>query len=364
MDTQTISESQLDREIWLESRKSVMGAGMVTDIERDIFTQAYASVGGFDLGAYRKSISSYAKMRTGFEKQLKSLIANFDAGRLSRSATIAQFRTIATETYRGAFRLGAMRAGNPFYKDIGLTAVDRKFGLMARQTEERYFSRFLDQLSAKKSRLAPSVRAGNYAKSLDAQYWNGFTVGTGTAFLIHWEMGMPFGPHCGDCEDIAARSPYTSKTLPTVPRAGDTACRHNCYCTLVSVKPGRGVEAPGGFDGLGATGPGISRTGLEASACLVQTRTGQAVSGGVHKMFDDLYAQMYTLRAKVALSAGEEQAIFIAQRKLVNAELIKLAKSYNVRVIPRYSVKEVIKIAESLKAKGLDLVKGIWLCPF
>lgn len=356
-------ESQLDREVWLESRKSIMGAGMVTDIERDIFTQAYASVGGFDLGAYQQSMKGFAAMRVSFERQLVGVIRDFESGKLTRAATMAKFRSAATPAYRGAFKLGAMRAGNPFYKDIGLTAVDRKFGLLARRTEERYFAKFLDQVSTKTSRLPATVRAGNYAKSLDAQYWNGFVVGTGENFLIHWEMGLPVGAHCGDCEEIAARSPYTSQTLPTVPRAGDTQCLHQCYCSLVSLKPGRGAEAPGGFDGLGATGPGVSRTGFERSACIVQTRDGLAVSADVARLFDDLYDQLYTLRAKVALTSGQEQALLIAQRKLVNQELIRLAKSYNVRVIPRYSTKEIIKMAESLQAKGFDLIKGIWQCP-
>jgi hypothetical protein len=38
--------------------------------------------------------------------------------------------------------------------------------------------------------------------------------------------------------EIAARSPYTRATLPTVPGRGDTQCLSNCRCRLDIVKGG------------------------------------------------------------------------------------------------------------------------------
>jgi len=344
--------STLDLLVLNESAKSITTKVKDLDPERDIFTTAHGSVGGFDLGAHRSSIAQYSSLRRRFDRELKGILADFQAGKIDHRQALLKFRNTATTTYRSAFRLGAMRAGNPYYKDIGLTAVDAKFAVAARRAEERFFNRFLTQTARGTSRLDPMTRVSNYAKSLDAQFWNGYVAGSPETVQIHWELGLPSGDHCGDCEEIAAHSPYNRNTLPTVPRAGDTQCLHQCYCQLVTYVPG-----------TGQVGRRISRTGLEKSTVIVRTVDGLEVDQAIANLFDDLYDQLYVLRAKIALTRGAEQAKFIAQRRVLNAEIIKLAKAYNVRVVPRFSVEDVIKIAESLKSKGYDIVKGVWLCP-
>ncbi len=48
---------------------------------------------------------------------------------------------------------------------------------------------------------------------------------------IYWRLGVPKTSHCPKCPQLAAGSPYTAETLPTVP-GGDTPCQQFCYCHL------------------------------------------------------------------------------------------------------------------------------------
>lgn len=51
--------------------------------------------------------------------------------------------------------------------------------------------------------------------------------------LLVWELGAD-EDHCEDCIGLADGSPYERGAVPTWPGAGDTACRDNCYCSIVA----------------------------------------------------------------------------------------------------------------------------------
>jgi hypothetical protein len=71
------------------------------------------------------------------------------------------------------------------------------------------------------------ARARMYGNTAQKSYWDFYTRG---ARRIVWQLNP--AEHCPDCLGLAANSPYTESTLPTVPGAGDTRCRSNCKCTL------------------------------------------------------------------------------------------------------------------------------------
>jgi hypothetical protein len=95
----------------------------------------------------------------------------------------------------------------------------------------------------------------------------------------------------------------------------------------------------------------------------VATEEGGPVSSDVVRLFSDLFDEMNLLRAKMSLSSGDELAQYAASRKLVNAEIIQLQQSYNVRAVPRWSSGDVVKRAEALRNRGLELVREVWKCP-
>lgn len=51
--------------------------------------------------------------------------------------------------------------------------------------------------------------------------------------LLVWTLGDDVD-HCDVCPDLADGSPYAKGDLPTWPKAGDTPCFDNCYCTITA----------------------------------------------------------------------------------------------------------------------------------
>ena len=49
--------------------------------------------------------------------------------------------------------------------------------------------------------------------------------------LIDWVHGVD-EDHCEDCLDLESGSPYAKGDVPTWPKAGDTQCFDNCYCSI------------------------------------------------------------------------------------------------------------------------------------
>lgn len=69
-------------------------------------------------------------------------------------------------------------------------------------------------------------------------YWGAGNQGYGQALEasdveIAWQLGAD-EDHCADCLGLASGSPYARGQIPTWPKAGDTACFDNCYCSIVA----------------------------------------------------------------------------------------------------------------------------------
>jgi hypothetical protein len=67
--------------------------------------------------------------------------------------------------------------------------------------------------------------------------WGAGNQGYGEALgaadvLIDWQLGSD--DPCSDCVDLASGSPYAKGDVPTWPKAGDTQCFDNCYCSIVA----------------------------------------------------------------------------------------------------------------------------------
>ncbi len=87
-------------------------------------------------------------------------------------------------------------------------------------------------IDAKIEALRSSIT--RYAKPMwgTGQQGYGDSLGVNGVLLV-WELGAD-EDHCSDCIGLADGSPYQRGDVPTWPGAGDTACRDNCYCSIVA----------------------------------------------------------------------------------------------------------------------------------
>lgn len=107
----------------------------------------------------------------------------------------------------------------------------REWGRVGRmlRDEYQYLAKFAIDIAAGKVSLAQAlVRVRLYGRATRATYWNEWT--RRREGEVWWVLGI--AEHCPDCVTLAENSPYTMKSLPTVPAAGDTECKRNCKCRL------------------------------------------------------------------------------------------------------------------------------------
>jgi hypothetical protein len=147
-----------------------------------------------------------------------------------------RFYHVLEQLHADATVYGRSRAGDLAPPDID----DRRFAEVVLKGEEFYLAKFLDDLDLGRyvgedgdlSERAVAARARMYLTKAKATANEAWALTDGGPFT--WVLGE--AEHCGDCLDLAARSPYTIDTIPTYPRAGSTLCMFNCRCLLHGVR--------------------------------------------------------------------------------------------------------------------------------
>ena len=323
-----------------------------------------SKVEGLDLDANKASIGLWGQAAASYEASLSQLVSKwFDsvgttfqhAKGLSSalSPRLANFEKAMFDSYAKAFQAGALKMGNSQYKDIkNLTASDRRLLRRVVSKEMGYLKRYLSQDGVKKlggQHFRGVSRAQGFVNSLDSAFFRGMVAGAGDNQIFFWEVGGAVVMHCPDCITLNVGSPYLKQNLPTVPRAGETQCHSWCKCTLRAEGLGQ-AEYGTPFQGSGVS--------MDAE-CSVWDAEGVPVSGSVQKLFDDLYRSLNLARGKIAATAGDMQKQWIANRIEINKNIIDLSKSYKVRVVPRWSVKDIQANVNTLMKKGLTHITDL-----
>ncbi|TET66049.1 MAG: hypothetical protein E3J56_14990 [Candidatus Aminicenantes bacterium] len=323
---------------------------------------------GFDLDANKASVSTWGQAQASYEASLSKLVNGwFDSvgttfqhskGLSSAlSPRLANFEKAMLDSYSKAFAAGALKMGNSQYKDIkNMTASDRRLIRRMVSKEMGFLKNFLSGDAKRKlagQHFRGVSRAQGFVNSLDAQFFRGMLAGAGETQIFFWETGGAVAYHCPDCITLNVGSPYLKQNLPTVPRAGETQCHSYCKCTLRAEGLGQ-AEYGTPFQGSGVS--------MDAE-CAVWDAEGMPVSGSVQKLFDDLYSQLNLARGKISVTTGDMQKKWIAARIQVNQDIINLSKSYKVRVVPRWSVKDLTTNIRTLTGKGLVHVTDLSSIP-
>jgi hypothetical protein len=256
-------------------------------------TEPKSKMEGFDLAANKASIGAWGQAASSYEASLSKLVNGW-FGSIGKTVTrglsaalnskLVGFEKLMSSAYSKAFQAGALKMGNAQYKDIkNLTASDRRLIRQKVSKEMGYLKRYLNQDAVRKlggQHFRGVSRAQGFVNSLDAQFFRGMLAGAGDNQIFFWELGGAVVMHCPDCITLNVDSPYLKQNLPTVPRAGETQCHSWCKCVLRAEGLGQ-AEFGTPFQGSGVS--------MDAE-CSVWDAEGVPVSGGVQKLFDDLYS--------------------------------------------------------------------------
>lgn len=219
-----------------------------------------------------------------------------------------------------------------------------------------FAQRFAKDIAAGKPeqpfRMPVRQRSELYAKALNGGYNAGAVDASPGDELIWWRLGA--ADHCTDCPVIAASSPYTQATLPSLPGDGATECRSNCACFLEFLPSAgpivRPVDAELPFED-GALKPGQPPPGLRLPTTAEQ------------RVILDMESRMNYARRMVAETAGTaEQAKWIRVRRDINQQLIDYNSRLGIWHRPTFSVGEVIRgqnvspkdVGKLVTTRGLD----------
>jgi len=336
----------------VEVGKSLDVTGL--DPVRDTFTTAHAALTPATLdrmGMFRQSLGMLRTAQSSYQTALNTLTSQLQAGRISSSAALARFKVSANSAYRDAFLAGTYRAGNPYYKDLGLTRKDTGFVRRMGGIESRYWKGLQkDMLNPAYPRWRVGWRLEMYGQAINSQYWNGYVAGLPETAMIAWMLGTPRFEHCPDCLSLQANSPYLRAVLPTVPKSGDTQCMTRCYCML------REISRQDAMD-RGLIPPGVGMTPSEVYGMKpvdVIGAGGLPVSGDIAAVFTDLYSEINRLRQLMELDIANVER-YIGARKALLQQVRSLKTTHAVRVIPRYSVEDLVRVVRSLSKAGWEL---------
>jgi len=335
-------------------------------------TEIFMSLGLENPKLMAQGFTEYRNIMARFQTDMGSIVSRFQSGTMSYSEAMKSWRTLTKDRYIDMFKAGTKAVGNPYYTDadIGLTRKDLSFINKARRAEAKHFQRFLRDIKdplhgAPKGTPGRRIkvhdymsRGGYYAKSAKAQMFNGMVAGAGQNLIIHWKLGTPQGDHCDVCPIYANRQ-WTWKTLPTVPRAGDTPCLFNCYCHLELTTrqgkrlggdpdTGKSVFQPGGAPGVGTP---------QRSGQIRDTETGEVMDSklppDMAQEHEALRKSLNRYRQMIEVTEGDMLKLAIQARKQLNAKLIALQKQYpGLRFSPTMSVKDLVATVNIAEAKG------------
>jgi len=206
-----------------------IGSRRITSDEKNVvaaFTQALKP--GADKRVYPRAKMAWNRYKEKMKAEFRDLVQQLEKGKITKNQFIVRSRALFKAGYEKAYRLGTDAAGLDFLK---LPKEDLRWLKRARSHDYKFLRKFADDIVAGRGKMSYMDRADMYVQSIDGIFDAGRVDGyPNESTLVYWELSS--AEHCGDCIDLAMRSPFTPKTLPTTPRAGNTKCLSNCKCNL------------------------------------------------------------------------------------------------------------------------------------
>lgn len=200
--------------------------------------------------AKRRQVLAFLRALDAFHADEQSIEAGIDpaTGAALPPSQVPQAISAATarlaESFHAAIDAGWSESFQAGMQELhGGVAPSRKSQRVLQAetaAQKAYATRFASDVAAgvptQPGRWSEGRRVSAYAEATGAAVQIAGALGGPPAELIWWHLGEVVN-HCAECPIIAANSPYTQDSIPTVPRAGATPCRASCKCYLTTAPP-------------------------------------------------------------------------------------------------------------------------------
>ena len=274
-----------------------------------------------------QAVADYDSLKEEFKVALFGILGSYQRGEIKAEVMEEMWRSEIRNTWEKAYGLGIRSVGNPF----GVWEQDKTWLKGAEAEEFGYLGKFAEDI--KKNELAMGIedRLGMYVETLDSVYFHGQVEGSPEFVKIIWHLRD--SKHCNDCIKLAAGSPYTKTTLPTVPRSGDSRCLSNCKCFL-EFKYADEKPAPELYVIKGSK-PIVPPEGYRLPSDKERDKLGQMSS------------EIDRLRGLISATSGDQKKELIRMRRDLNADLIDFMEKHKIYYVPGGQVQKV-KFVESI----------------
>jgi hypothetical protein len=173
-------------------------------------------------------VANYTRTKQEYSKSMMLNMSNFLAGRMSMDDYNTAQKDAMKIAFTDAYKLGK------YFGTGGLSQIDtteKKFISYQVAKEMEFMRNFAVDMQNQSGKMPYSRRMKMYTDSLDSMFGFGRLVYLPDDIKIIWQLGVT-DKHCPDCLMFAARNPYTKKTLPGLPKSGNSRCLANCLCNL------------------------------------------------------------------------------------------------------------------------------------
>lgn len=173
-------------------------------------------------------IRDFNNTKRDYSVNLKRNFDDYLTGKITENDYLEKQKSVIDKHFRDAYLQGKMYSQST---EKGLSDYDNHMLSQIVSKEMRFMTKFADDVKNGDGSMNYFKRLRMYIDSLVSLFTAGKMAFIPEDSLIYWVLGAT-DKHCPDCVSISARSPYRKRNLPTVPKAGDTACLSNCRCSL------------------------------------------------------------------------------------------------------------------------------------
>ncbi len=178
------------------------------------------------------------RVKEDVQKRLLSVMRRQDAGRYAsftdfRKEVISIMKPAWKQVFEAGVRsTGVKGTGSGSGPVVKLEPDDEKWLRSAMAHEMQFLNGFMDAVTEGTWKMPLDRRVRLYSRTLESFFDSARVIGLPATVVMHW-TGENDDRICPGCKYLFEHSPYTKKTLPTVPRSGLTQCLSNCRDRLL-----------------------------------------------------------------------------------------------------------------------------------
>lgn len=173
-------------------------------------------------------ISNFIQTKHLYSLDLSRNLNLFISSKITKDEYLSLQKDAISKAFRTSFLLGKVYSQT---NEVSLSDYENRMISQLVAGECSFMEKFANDVSSGNGKIPYAKRIKMYSDTLTSMFTFGNMAYVPEDYAIYWVLGNT-DKHCPTCLSLAYNSPYTKKTLPSVPKSGYTECLGNCRCNL------------------------------------------------------------------------------------------------------------------------------------